>query len=302
MLPRASMEDIVSRAVRLLTSPKGNVTICCSDCGDVAIRTTTEALQLGGGVGTWSRNPSAGALLLRTRDSTDDMRMLLVKKGAVVLNAQQVICAGLEHDLKVRGFRTHLRSETHHQCHKCATTPGTSMRLRIDALLATDTEIAYMDATIRMRVGEDAKVRMCCSVCSDGLHKGAILPPPRTPTMSSLATTHVACAMGAIAEPGKAHDTHRHAQLLYFSRHTNSIRETGILVWVIDQGVSVIEVPEISDVFSNNAASYDLVSTNKQCQKHQTFPRPCAVCAKTIRGLDAATTVDLIDGYVNAQL
>jgi hypothetical protein len=299
-MERASMEDVVSRAVRMLISPKSNVKITCSSCGEVALQTTTEALHLGGSIGKWSRNPSAGALLLQTTESTDYKRMLLVKKGAVVLYAQQVVCAGLEHDLNGNGgFKTHLKSETHHLCNKCTTTPGTSMRLRIDAQISTDTEVAYIDTTIRILVGDNAKVRVCCPVCSDGLHKGTLLPPPRTSVKSSEKLK--ACAMGMIAEHGETHDTQRHGQLLYFSRNTGTTREVGILVWVVDQRVAVIEVDDISEVFTENAVCYSLTATNKQCDIHRQFPMSCNVCAKNIRSMDAATTVDQIDGYVIAQ-
>jgi hypothetical protein len=302
-MSRASTEDIVSRAVRMLTSPRSNAKIVCSACGEVALRTTTAALHLGGSVGKWSRNPSAGAFLLQTTtNSDDDMHLLLAKKGVVVLHAQQVVCAGIEHDIKGNGFKTHLKSETRHLCNKCTTIPGTSIRLRIDAQLCTDTEIEYIDTTVRILVGDNVKLQMCCSTCFDGIHKGTLVMPPRRVSGQSRHGGEAATAssMGSIATPGEARDTNRHGQLLYFSRNTSTAREVGILVWVVDQRVAVVEVNDMSDIFSGKASCYDLVSTNKSCCVHQSScPMPCALCAKNIMHMGSATTAEMIDGYVN---
>ena len=344
-----SDEDMLARAVRVLTSPKSRARVACSVCGEVALKTTVEAMHLGGSNGNWSRNPHVGALFVRTRDPRvgNIHWNLLVKRGAVVLCAQQVITAGLVHEIKGTGFRTALTSMTHHECYKCSKVPGQSLRLRVDAQVSIAAEVAYIDATLRMLVLENTTMRLCCSkhddvsVCSADIHGGVILAPPRIDNgPSHVASTpanklpridngpsHVAStpanrlkgqgsfpaekrqaprksmlkthAMGGVETPVDERNTQPHGQLLYFSRNTGKNTEAGVLVWVVDQSLAVIEVDDVSEVFTEEAKCYNFTPLNIQCESHQReYPRPCAVCAKSICDEKSATTVEGITGPV----
>lgn len=292
------MEDVVTRAARLLLSPKSDVKITCSSCENVALRLTTNALHLGSSTGVWSHNKLGSAMFMNIQDQmVDNTKILLVKKGAIVLTAQQIVCGGIEHELKGNGFRTHLKPVTQHHCLQCSRSTGSSLRLRIDAKLTIDTEVALIDNTIPVLVSDNVKIKICCSApaCSVFTHKGMILPS-RTSTVVSPET--VTCAMGSIDVCASSHMS-RHGQLLYFSRNTGTLKEVGILIWVVDQRVAVVEVEDVAEIFKRDASSYDLVSINKKCHIHQEFPLPCATCTMPIFRMDTAVKVDLIDdGYV----
>jgi len=311
----ASKEDLVSRAVRLLTSRNSAARVACSVCGEAALRTTTESAHLGGSKGTWSRNTNVGALFVRTSGShgANNQWSLLVKRGAVVLSAQQVIHTGIVHDINGTGFNTTLKSMTHHECYKCSKVPGQSLRLRVDAQVSIAAEVAYIDATLRMLIRENTTMRIGCFVCSADLHKGVLLAPSsidNDPTATSNCTGSSqprlgnksvlkAYAMGGVETPVDDRNTETHGRLLYFSRNTGKNTEVGVLVWVVDQSLAVIEVDDMAEVFVNEATSYKFTSCNRQCESHQReYPQPCAVCAKSIRDEKDATTVEQIYGPV----
>jgi hypothetical protein len=146
-------------------------------------------------------------------------------------------------------------------------------------------------------------MRICCSECPAVLHKGMLLAPPRIDTEGQAAPTRKsvfkACALGTVATPVDDRDTLRHGQLLYFSRNTGKHTEVGVLVWVVDQSLVVVEIDDMTEVCAEEKASYEFTSCNSQCESHQLkYPRPCSVCAKSISDEKSATTVEKITGPV----
>ncbi|KAJ1465766.1 hypothetical protein T484DRAFT_1757181, partial [Baffinella frigidus] len=210
----AATQDPVSRAVRILTSPNGGVydtgaRVACSKCGKLALSVNREG-RLGIGTGGWVRNSDVEALFMRANCEqislqNEEIMALVVSSGAVVLCAQHIITAGLEHEMLGMGFDTAIHSLTYHECTTCAmgpggVGPGLSLRLRLDALALINTEIKCVDTAVRGVVDRDPRVRLRCGVsceskcCGQSLNSGTLLTPP---CVSTTQKPHkIASAMG----------------------------------------------------------------------------------------------------------
>jgi len=310
--------DVVTRAVRMICSEKAAAYIECSECASPALRLNTASLKMGSSKGIWSRNEHVGALFLRSAKLTDtETFALIVSKGAVVLSAQHIIWAGIEHDMKAKGFKRGLRALTHHVCSICARERDTSIRLRVDACAKIAVEVDYMDSVTREAALDDAKVRLQCSTCSHQLQYsgpstnsiGGVLPDrartllPPAPALSNKnqSAKTAMTAMGQINVPPDVNDTQRLGQLLYFSRNTGKPTETGVLVWVVDQALPVVQVADMTSVFEPASTSYEFKPLNAQCHAHkQVFPQACAICAQQIHSEEQAVMADGLRGHVHA--
>ncbi|KAJ1468017.1 hypothetical protein T484DRAFT_1920919 [Baffinella frigidus] len=257
----AASEDVVSRAVRMLVSPKTAAHIACSnsecksgmrvsadpECGS-ALRICMESLCMGGSTGRWTPNHHVDELFVRancvqTSLQNGEILALLVGRGAVVLGAQQVITAGLEHDMFGTGFKAALKSLTHHECNTCAAGPGKSLRLRLDARTLFDTEVALVAAAIHDVVSCDPKVRLRCGVqcenhcCGESIKSGALLTPP--------------CA-------------------------------------TLKQKSKTQAILDFLELFAKGESNYNFTPLNTFCDKHNfSFPRPCKPSTAMVR--EAAT-------------
>jgi hypothetical protein len=309
---RAMSEDPVSRAVRLLMSTGSAASVACSNCHRVALSLNTAAVGLAGRPGIWARCKALDmtALFLRTDgvNATDARETLLVTGGAIVLCAQQVIFAGLEHDMTKCGFTDHLEPITQHLCNKCTNVDGVSLRLRLNTRATIEKDLKDINGVFHKGAVDNAKLRLRCSDkdCDVTTHTGTL----RVPTHTSKNDTggqkkHIskACAMGALASTD-AWDMNRHGQLIYFSRHKGKTFEDvgGVLLWIVDQRLTVVQADHIPDLFPRNVVCYELTSLNALCHTHtHTYPRPCAICAREIQSEHEAVSVDLLSAPVHVK-
>jgi hypothetical protein len=322
---RAACEDTVSRAVRILTSANDgyNVTcdtgarIACSKCKKPALWVNREG-RMGVGKGDWVRNPDVEAMFVRADCKqislqNEEIMALVVSSGAVVLCAQHVIAAGVEHEMLGKGFDTAFPSLTYHECTACSTLSGgvgtgLSLRLRLDALAFIDTEIKYMDTAVRNAADSDPKVRLRCGVpcggglCGESLNSGTLLTPPSTSTTQKPHT--VQGAMGMVSPMGvldpRAANTH--GKLLYFARGVGGPSEVGVLVWVVEQRLPVVQVDDVTKLFPQVQSNYDFTSLNTVCDRHNfTFPRLCGICAGAILCQEGSQVVESISGPVHTR-
>jgi hypothetical protein len=323
---RAASEDVVSRAVRMLISPKTAAHIACSnsecksgmrvsadpECGS-ALRICMESLCVGGSTGRWTPNHHVDELFVRANCAqvslqNEEILALLVGHGAVVLGAQQVITAGLEHDMFGTGFKAALKSLTHHECNTCAAGPGKSLRLRLDARTLFNTEVKLVAGAIHDVVSDDPKVRLRCGVqcenrcCGESINSGALLTPPCAALKQKSKTQ--ASAMGTVPSVRvlDPRNTYKHGQLLYFSRNTGKPSEVGVIIWVVDQRLPVVQVHDFLELFAKGVSNYNFTPLNTFCDKHNfTFPRSCGICAKTILSPEGSQVVEFINGPVHTR-
>jgi hypothetical protein len=287
-MERVETEGVVSRAVRLLTSSNGSARVGCSRCGEVALRMAGDAAV---GCGSWTPVPDASARLLETRTGTEAGKgfishrqwVLFVPPGAIVLPAQQVVVAGLAHDMKGGGFKRTLTSTTYHECRACATTPDHALQLRVDARTSPGATVADLPPD-----GEMIRVR--CASCPCVIHEGRLKVPesreqkrPKTPPTrvqrlkvpesreqkrpktppTRVQTDARMCAMGGLPEPGDVSKAVHHAQLLHFSLGTDTHQEAGVLVWVVDQNIPVVQLGGPSGVLGQPAECHSLAIGNQ---------------------------------------
>ena len=311
---RAASEDPVSRAVRMLTSVNTRAHIECSNgkCKESALSICREG-RLGGSNGVWVRKTDVEPLFVRANCEqislqNEEILALIVSRGAVVVAAQHVIAAGLEHDMMGTGFETAIQSLTHHLCHQCARVlgPGISLRLRIDARALIDTEVALIDKAIQDVASSDPKVRLRCGVCCENkccgqsLNSGTLLTPPCAAVNHTSKT--YAGVMGVNPSVGvlDPRNTHKHGQLLYFSRNSGKKTEVGVLLWVVDQRLPVVHVDCVTELFAQDTSTYNFTPLNTFCDFHNfTFPRPCGICAQSIPSPEGSQVVEFINGPVH---
>jgi hypothetical protein len=303
----AMSEDPVSRAVRLLKSAGSAASVKCSDCDEVALSMNTKP-SLGGSFGAWTDNPiDVSALFLRSDgvNFTDVKETLLVTSGAIVLSAQQVIFAGLQHDMMKNGFKSYLEPITHHVCNACTKKIGgtvKSLRLLPDARVSLEKDVECIESVFEEGFLAQAKLRLRCASqdCKTTTHTGTIRAITRQGD-TGVQKKHMpkTCAMGALA-PTDAWDMTRHGQLIYFSRHKGKNHLGGVLVWIVDQRLAVVQTDILSDLFPKNVLCYELTSLNALCRTHtHTYPRPCAICARSIQSEHQAVLVDLLSAPVH---
>jgi hypothetical protein len=319
---RAASEDTVSRAVRILTSANDGsydrgARIACSKCGKLALWVNREG-RLATGKGKWVHNPDVDALFVRANCAqislqNEEIMALVVSRGAVVLCAQHVITAGIEHEMAGTGFDTAMHSLTYHECTACSIGPGgvgtgLSLRLRLDALALIDTEIKYMDAAVRSVADSGPKVRLHCGVpcgsgcCGESTNSGTLLTPPCAGSTQKPHT--MASAMGTV--PSKRvldpRSVHTHGKLLYFARGVGAPSEVGVLVWVVEQRLPVVQVDDVTKLFTQDQSKYDFTPLNVFCSRHNfTFPRLCGICAQTIPSQERSQVVEFISGPVHTR-
>ena len=313
--------DVVTRAVKILLPEKASAYIECTTCASPALRLNAASLRLGSSKGLWSRNHNVGAFFLRGNKPTDTLLggnklidtetfALIVSEGAVVLSAQHIISAGVEHDMNALGFKKGLRALTHHECSVCARECGTSIRLRVDACAKIAAQVDFMDSVIREVALDNVKVRLQCSTCVQQLDEGrTLLAPARQDKHKNPLARTFMTAMGGISVPHDVNDTHRCGQLLYFSRNTGKPAEAGILIWVVDQALPVVHVADMTSVFEPGStayefksqnASYEFKPLNAHCHAHTSvYPRPCVICARQIKSVQQAVVADGLRGPVH---
>jgi hypothetical protein len=310
MVLSAADEDPVTRAVRLLISDRTKASVACSQCGNGALPLCKEGRL--GNWASWERNSNVSAMFIRADCAqislhAEEIVALVVSHGAVVLSAQQVITAGLEHDMHSGGFERPLISLSTHLCLNCAS-PGRSARLLMTAKSFVETEEQYMDTKLRELALDDARVRIHCA-CGESINSGTLLPPPRKKAQDPLDTltarkvpTPKAYALGLLPDKTclDARNVDKHGQLLYFSRNTGKKTEVGILVWVVDQRLPVTITQDVTELFEPRQAQYDLTALNCKCHTHNTtFPTACGLCANPINKPQDATTTEFISGPVH---
>jgi hypothetical protein len=259
--------DAMSRAVETLRSRGSNAWLACSVCGGKSLSIALEGTGLGGARGGWESCKSVDDYLLRL--NTVDMKTrtaLLVRSTHVVLSAQHLLHAGIDHALHKTGFARPIPTLSLHKCRECAIV-GQSLRLRPDAKMGLGTEAQLMETIVRSRMVDDKLAHLLCSSesCTGVIAKGALLP----------------------FRTGADETAQPLAQMLHFSRKGKGVLQNGIIVWVVMEKLPVVVLDDFAVLFKTG----DFLRTlNMQCNRHAAvFPRKCVVCnAEIATRLDAA--------------
>jgi hypothetical protein len=262
--------DTMSRAVATLHSDGSRAWLACSQCGKPALSIAKEAMGLGQGVWTSCKSSSSEQFLMRVQ--TQGMKMvpaLLVRSTHVVISAQHLYHAGIEHALLGKGFPRPIATLSVHYCREHAAA-GESVRLTPDARAGLDVEAPLVNTKIEGRALDAKYTRLLC--CSGS--------PGKAPCGGKAPCDGKAPCGGTVAKgellPWRAGSGALPiAQMLYFSRKSAGI-ERGIVVWVVDHTLPVVVLSDYAKLFTTGEG---LRTLNGLCREHvAVFPRKCVVC------------------------